>query len=97
MKERISIRELHHRTGHFVRQAGREVLVVTDRGRPIAEIRPLGSVSPGGLAETPGSYWANRKLLPKFRQMVAGGQLALRPGQKSVDEVLDEVKGDSPA
>jgi hypothetical protein len=49
------------------------------------------------VAETPGSYWANRKLLPKFRQMVAGGQLAWRPGQKSVDEVLDEVKGDSPA
>jgi antitoxin (DNA-binding transcriptional repressor) of toxin-antitoxin stability system len=36
----ISIRELHTRTGHYVRQAATEPITVTDRGQTIAIIRP---------------------------------------------------------
>ena len=39
---RISIRELHERTGALVREAAaaRDVVVVTDRGRPVATLAP---------------------------------------------------------
>lgn len=32
----VSIRELHTRTGHYVRRAAREPITVTDRGEAIA-------------------------------------------------------------
>jgi prevent-host-death family protein len=38
----IPIRELHARTGHFVRlAAGRHEIIITERGRPTARICPL--------------------------------------------------------
>lgn len=98
MIRKISIRELHHRTGHYVRRADQGTLVVTDRGRPVAEIRSLGepAVPPGGsgLAEVPGTYWAKRKLLPGFEKLVASGALRAKAGQKSVDVILAEIKDD---
>lgn len=36
----ISIRELHNRTGHYVRRAATEPLTITDRGETIARIVP---------------------------------------------------------
>lgn len=36
----ISIRELHTRTGHYVRHAATEPITVTDRGQTIAVIQP---------------------------------------------------------
>jgi len=36
----ISIRALHTRTGHFVREASDEPLGITERGRVIAVLRP---------------------------------------------------------
>jgi len=44
----ISIRELHERTGRWVRQAGqRGRIVITERGRPVAALAPLDPVSAG--------------------------------------------------
>lgn len=40
----ITIRELHHSTGRWVRQAGRsQVIVITDRGRPVAVLSPYSA------------------------------------------------------
>ncbi len=36
----ISIRELHTRTGHYVRSAASEPITVTDRGQTVAIIQP---------------------------------------------------------
>lgn len=36
----ISIRELHTRTGHYIRQAASEPISVTDRGLTVAVIQP---------------------------------------------------------
>lgn len=43
--EHIGIRQLRQRATHYLRQvaAGRS-FVVTDRGRPVAELRPLSAV-----------------------------------------------------
>lgn len=98
MLPKISIRELHRRTGHYVRRAGKGSIVVTDRGQPVAEIRnlqePAAGPSGSGVAEAPGTYWANRKLLPGFQKLVQSGALRPKPGQKSIDVLLDEVKDD---
>ncbi len=37
----ISIRELHQKTGKWVRQAADEDIVVTDRGKPVATLKPI--------------------------------------------------------
>ncbi|EIQ00917.1 prevent-host-death family protein [Opitutaceae bacterium TAV1] len=37
----ISIRELHVRTGHFVRKAKASPMIVTDNGKPVAVIQAL--------------------------------------------------------
>ena len=37
----VSIKELHERTGHWLRRVGEEQeVIVTDRGRPIARLVP---------------------------------------------------------
>ena len=41
MKE-VSLRDLHQHTGHWVRLASRQPIVVTDRGRPVATLVPFG-------------------------------------------------------
>ena len=98
MTRTISIRDLHHRTGHFVREAEHGRIVITERGRPVAEIRPLVEGEEGlrksGVAEAPGTYWAQRKLLPGFQKLVQSGALRAKPGQKSIDVILGEIKDD---
>ena len=37
----ISIKELHARTGHWVRTARTTPVIVTDRGERVASLRPL--------------------------------------------------------
>jgi len=56
----ITIRELHAKTGDWVRRAAKHgEILVTDRGQPVAKIVP---------EQTPPKqpYFANRKLLPEF-------------------------------
>ena len=67
--KRISIRELHERTGSLVREAKRlGGLIVTERGAPVARIEPVDSRSPI-------NPFRNRKLLPGYARLVRSGRL----------------------
>jgi prevent-host-death family protein len=60
----IPIRELHARTGHFVRKAsGNMRVIITDNGKPIAQLQPLG-VDTDGKPRRP--KWKDRVLLPGY-------------------------------
>ncbi len=60
----IPIRELHARTGHFVRKATENLrVVITDNGKPIAQIQPLTS---NGAEKTKHPKWKDRVLLPGY-------------------------------
>lgn len=66
----VTIRELHEKTGHWVREAEEhEQIIITDRGRPIAALSPFRS--PRRINRI-----ANRKILPgfkKFQGKLTGG------------------------
>ena len=48
----VGIRELKSRLSHYVREVGAgEVFVVTDRGEPVAELRPAGGVHDASSAD----------------------------------------------
>jgi antitoxin (DNA-binding transcriptional repressor) of toxin-antitoxin stability system len=65
----ISIRELHEKTGEWVRSAAKYGgLIVTDRGRTIAKIIPHEEE-----VEVP--YFARRKMSPEFRRLFESGKL----------------------
>lgn len=89
----ISIRDLHARTGHFVRKAAEMPVIVTDNGKPVAEIRPAEMTCAGKKRP----YFSRRKLLPGFKKLMESGALRPKPGDKSIDEILDEVRADSTA
>lgn len=59
----VSIRELHTRTGHYVRAAALSPIEVTDRGRTVARLVPA--------TELPRAVrFSERKLLPGFRRLL---------------------------
>src|SRR4051812_48607982 len=59
----ISIRELHMKTGEWVRKASdAEGIVILERGRPVAKIVPFTD-SDNGIA------FANRTLVPGFSDL----------------------------
>ena len=61
----IPVRELHARTGHYVRKASaNQRIVITDRGKPVAEIQPL---SKGGAKSR---KWKDRILLPEYAALM---------------------------
>jgi antitoxin (DNA-binding transcriptional repressor) of toxin-antitoxin stability system len=62
----IPVRELHARTGHYVRKAVRQRIIITDRGKPVAELHPFGSASAGAA----GSGWSDRLADPAFTGIV---------------------------
>lgn len=65
----ITIRQLHDKTGYWLREANRQgEIVVTNRGAAIAKIVP-------GVEETESPYFAQRKLLPGFRKLWESGEL----------------------
>jgi antitoxin (DNA-binding transcriptional repressor) of toxin-antitoxin stability system len=59
----ITIRELHMKTGHWVRTAarGRSGVLVLDRGRPAARLLPV--------EEEVSIQFADRKLVPGFERL----------------------------
>jgi prevent-host-death family protein len=60
----VSIRELHARTGHFVRAASkRGHVVVTDRGVPVAELHPC-------RVENAADRWKRRRILPEYARIM---------------------------
>jgi len=64
----ISIKELHERTGEWVRKAfARQRITITDRGRPVALLQPISeTVAP---APASGNPWLKRELLPEFADL----------------------------
>jgi antitoxin (DNA-binding transcriptional repressor) of toxin-antitoxin stability system len=65
----ISIRELHERTGEWVRKAAHfGEIHVTDRGQLVAKLIPQ-------TAETKAPYFARREVTPAFRKLAASGRL----------------------
>ncbi len=71
----ISIRELHEKTGEWIRSAQRHgEILVTDRGRTVASITPHT-----GQRGKP--YFSHRRILPAFRRLMDRG--ALRGGTDS--------------
>lgn len=61
----VSIRELHTRTGHYVRRAATEPISVTDRGQTVARLVPV--------TEPTGINFAKRRLRPGFKRFLATG------------------------
>ena len=67
----IPIRELHARTGHYVRLASRDTeVIITENGKPAARIAPLQLSEPS--TKTLGE---RRKLLPAFKEALLSGKL----------------------
>jgi len=69
----ISIRELHTRTGHYVRRAASEPITVTDRGQTVARLVPL--TEPAGLT------FAQRRLRPGFLKLQSKPMTGVDSGQ----------------
>jgi prevent-host-death family protein len=80
----ISIRELHARTGHYVRKAIGQRVIITSHGKPTAEIAPLTIRKP----EVP--YFARRKLRLEFKKMVDSGAFRPRPGDRDITDLISE-------
>jgi antitoxin (DNA-binding transcriptional repressor) of toxin-antitoxin stability system len=67
--KKISIRELHEKTGAWVRQVARYGEIdVTDRGVPVARLMPQ-------VREAEVPYFLHRKLMPGFRDLQKSGRL----------------------
>lgn len=66
MSDQVGVRELKARLSHYLRQASEgSILIVTERGKPIAEIHPVAE-EPGSrlaaLAATGQVKWSGKKL-----------------------------------
>ena len=67
--KRVSIRELHARTGALVREARRlGGLIVTERGTAVARIEPVDS-------RAPVNPFRERRLLPRYARLLRSGKL----------------------
>jgi len=77
----ISIRELHTRTGHYVRRAADGPITVTDRGRTVARIVPI--TEPAGLT------FAQRRLRPGFKRLLAAGPIGGTDSGQIISEDRD--------
>lgn len=77
----VSIRELHTRTGHYVRRAATEPLSVTDRGQIVARLVPV--------TEPTGVSFANRRLRPGFKRFLATGFVGGTDSGKIVSDDRD--------
>jgi len=69
----ISIRDLHTRTGHYVRRAATEPITVTDRGATVAILQP----APAPTRVT----FAQRRLRPGFIKLQSKPLLGVDSGQ----------------
>jgi antitoxin (DNA-binding transcriptional repressor) of toxin-antitoxin stability system len=82
----ITIRELHHNTGQWVREAARfGEIHVTERGKTIARILPQAPTP-----EIP--YFARRKLNPAFRRIMH----RLSGGTDSTRIISEDRDSDNP-
>lgn len=66
--ERVTLRELRHRGGEVVRRAAAgNVIIVTDNGRPLAEIRPLSGPRRRRTTQELKSAWGHLRPLDAER------------------------------
>ena len=78
----ISIRELHEKTGEWIRRADKHGEIrVTDRGKTVARILPQSDQS-----ERP--YFSHRKISPALGKLMSQGKL--RGGTDSTQSVSEE-------
>ncbi len=67
----IPIRELHARTGHYVRLASRETeVIITENGKPSARITPLAFPE-----SSPKPLGKRRDVLAAYRKALSSGKL----------------------
>ena len=68
----IPIRELHARTGHYVRLASRDTeVIITEHGKPAARITPLPAFE---RATEP--LGKRRSIIESYRSALASGKLS---------------------
>ena len=80
----VSVLELHARTGHYIRKAAdTQRVIVTDNGRPIAEIVPL-------VATSSVPFFARRRLRPAFQKMQEQGKLLPKAGDRDITDLISE-------
>jgi len=53
--------------------------------------------TPSTVEEKPVSYWANRKLLPEFSRLQTEGAFKPKPGDRSIDDIVSDIKADPTA
>ncbi len=82
----VSVRELHARTGHYVRKAaGNQRVIVTDHGKPIAELAPLS-------ANDPKPFFSRRKLRTDFAKLSAAGKFRPPAGTRDITDLISEER-----
>jgi prevent-host-death family protein len=86
----VSIRELHARTGHYVRKAAKQRVIVTANGKPAAELTALSKEK----EEVP--YFAQRKLTPGYKKFLESGAYTARPGDRDITDLISEDRDGSP-
>lgn len=75
-------------------------ILAIERGQTLKQIvltsleKELGL--PPAVGEPKPSSWANRKLRPGYRRLLESGALKPKPGSRSIDEIIDEIKADAP-
>lgn len=50
--------------------------------------------APEKVAESPVSYWGNRKMNPEFKRLMEAGLMKLTPGERSIDDIVADIKRD---
>jgi prevent-host-death family protein len=89
MTDRVGIRALQQHASEVVARAARgEVVEVTDRGRPVARLVPLGAGQLAGLVAAGLARPARRRLVDLPAPLPAGTGPSL--GQLLADERADE-------
>jgi len=98
VETRVGIRELKNHLSQYVRQveAG-DVLIVTDRGRVVAELVPPGSANRRDIH--PGLLEMERKGLVRLATRPNDPSLYRRMpfvdlGGKTIQDLMDEIRGD---
>jgi len=83
--KKVGSREFKNRQGHYLKRVRRgETLVITDRGRAIARVEPMGNNSVGGITleerlrelEAQGHLRLGTKPFERFRPLRAKGKPA---------------------
>ncbi len=97
MTDSIGVRELRQYASTYLKRVkDGESLTVTERGRPIARLVPIGQ----GAADWRQEWIEQGRLTPADRQSAfrwsAAPTFDLPPGVESWSELLDEVRRDRP-